>query len=56
MSLSIELLQPFFDRHSDITDLITNTAGGVLGYGLYVLFRPVTFWVLDRLKTEKYRR
>ena len=52
MSLGIELLQPFFDRHSDITDLITNTAGGVLGYGLYVLFRPVTFWILDRLKKE----
>ena len=52
MSLGIELLQPFFDRSSDITDLITNVIGGALGYGLYVIFRPVTFWVLERLKTR----
>ena len=52
MSLGIELLQPFFDRSSDITDLITNVIGGGLGYGLYAIFRPVTFWVLDRLKTR----
>lgn len=49
MSLGIELLQPFFDRSSDITDLITNVIGGALGYGLYVIFRPVTFWVLEHL-------
>ena len=47
MSLGIELLQPFFTRSSDITDLITNTLGGVLGYVLYVIFRPVTTWILD---------
>ena len=52
MSLGIELLQPFFDRSSDITDLITNVTGGVLGYGLYVIFKPVAFWVLKRLKTR----
>ena len=39
-----------FDRSSDITDLITNVAGGVLGYGLYVMFKPVTFWILAQLK------
>ena len=50
MSLGIELLQPFFDRNSDITDLITNVIGGVLGYGLYVIFKPITFWVLKCLK------
>ncbi len=49
MSLGIELLQPFFDRSSDITDLITNVIGGVLGYGLYAIFKPVTFWVLEHL-------
>lgn len=53
MSLGIELAQPFFNRHSDVTDLITNVAGGVIGYGLSILFRPVTSWILDRLKTEK---
>ena len=52
MSLGIELLQPFFDRSSDITDLITNVIGGALGYGLYAIFKPVTFWVLERLKTR----
>jgi len=52
MSLGIELLQPFFDRSSDITDLITNLIGGVLGYGLYAIFKPITFWVLERLKTR----
>ena len=52
MSLGIELLQPFFGRSSDITDLITNVIGGALGYGLYVIFKPVTFWILERLKTR----
>ena len=52
MSLGIELLQPFFDRSSDITDLITNVIGGALGYGLYAVFRPVTSWVLERLKSR----
>ena len=52
MSLGIELLQPFFGRTSDITDLITNLIGGVLGYGLYAIFKPITFWVLERLKTR----
>ena len=52
MSLGIELLQPFFDRSSDVTDLITNVTGGALGYGLYTIFKPVIFWVLERLKAR----
>ena len=54
MTLGIELLQPLISgtRSSDITDLITNVVGGVLGYGLYTMFKPVTFWVLKRLKTR----
>ena len=52
MSLGIELLQPFFDRSSDITDLITNVTGGALGYGIYAVFKPAAFWVLERLKTR----
>ena len=40
VSLTIELLQlPFFDRVSDVDDLILNTLGFALGYGLYRLFR-----------------
>ena len=52
MSLGIELLQPFFNRSSDITDLITNVTGGALGYGIYVIFKPLTSWVLEHLKTR----
>lgn len=43
MSLGIELLQPFFDRSSDITDLITNIIGGALGYGLYTILSRSPF-------------
>lgn len=55
MSLGIEVLQPLINgfRSSDITDLITNTVGGVCGYGLYVLFRPLTFWILGHLKEKR---
>lgn len=49
MSLGIELLQPLINgfRASDVTDLITNVVGGMLGYGFYVMFMPVTFWILE---------
>jgi len=55
MSLGIELLQPLIHgtRTADITDLITNVAGGALGYGLYILFKPITFWILNHLKNRK---
>ncbi len=54
MSLGIELLQPLINglRSSDVTDIITNVIGGMLGYGCYMIFRPVTFWILDRFKTK----
>ena len=39
-SLCIEMLQlPFFDRVTDIDDLILNTLGFLLGYGIYLLVR-----------------
>ena len=51
MSLGIELLQPLIGgRSSDITDLITNVTGGMIGYAFFVIFRPAAFWILDRLK------
>ena len=55
MSLGIELLQPLLNggRSSDITDLITNGTGGLLGYGLYVLFRPVTDRILNFLRKNQ---
>lgn len=43
-SLGIELTQPLINgfRAADITDLITNTIGGLLGYFLYLAFKPLT--------------
>lgn len=54
MSLGIELLQPLINgsRSSDITDILANTAGGMLGYGCYALLRPVIFWFLNRLEPK----
>lgn len=55
MSFGIEILQPLINdfRSSDITDLITNVIGGVIGYVLFVFFKPVTFCILDNLKTGR---
>ncbi len=41
LTLGIELLQPLLSelRRSDITDVITNTIGGALGYLLYLPLR-----------------
>lgn len=52
ISLSIELLQPLISgsRSSDITDLITNIIGGMVGYVLYIVFRPITSWVLAHFR------
>ena len=37
-TLTIELLQlPFYDRATDIDDLILNSAGYLIGYGVYLL-------------------
>lgn len=57
MSLGIELLQPLLHgyKSSDITDLITNVSGGIAGYGAYRIFRPITFRILDHLRSEKGR-
>lgn len=42
LSLIIELIQlPFAVRASDIDDLILNTAGCLLGYGLYAIARTI---------------
>ena len=39
-SLLIEILQlPFFDRVSDVDDLILNTIGFCTGYGIYLLIK-----------------
>ena len=39
-SLCIEILQlPFYDRVSDIDDLLLNSAGFLMGYGIYLLVK-----------------
>lgn len=51
LSLTIELVQPLtFSRTSDITDLITNVMGGIIGYIFYLIFRPLTSKLLKFLK------
>lgn len=52
-SLSIELFQPLINgfRAADITDVITNTVGGIIGYHLYLLFKPIVNVVLQRVKS-----
>jgi len=42
VSLTIEVLQlPFFDRATDVDDLILNTLGYLLGYGSYLLVKKL---------------
>ena len=54
LSLSIELLQPLINgfRSADITDLITNTIGGIIGYIFYIIFRPLTTRILKCIKDK----
>lgn len=41
-SLCIEILQlPFYDRVSDIDDLILNSVGFLTGYGIYLLIKRI---------------
>ena len=53
-SLSIELMQPLINgfRSSDVTDLITNTVGGMIGYFLYLVFRPLVSTILISILKE----
>ena len=42
MSLTIEILQlPFFGRATDVDDLILNSAGFLMGYGIYLLVKKL---------------
>ncbi len=52
LSLIIELLQPLINgfRSADITDLITNVTGGIIGYIFYLIFRPLTNKILEFIK------
>lgn len=54
LSLCIEFLQPLINgvRSSDITDLITNILGGMIGYFFYIVFKPITLNVLKYIKNK----
>ncbi len=52
LSLSIELLQPLINafRSADITDLITNVLGGIVGYIMYLIFKSLITKILNYIK------
>ena len=54
LSLSIELLQPLINgfRSSDITDIITNVMGGIIGYIGYLIFKPLITKILNHIKNK----
>lgn len=54
LSLGIELLQPLINgfRSADITDLITNVIGGIIGYVMYLIFKPLITKILNYLKNR----
>lgn len=54
LSLGIELLQPLINgvRSADITDLITNVIGGIIGYVMHLIFKPLTTKILNYLKNR----
>ena len=42
LSLCIEVLQlPFYDRVTDIDDLILNSLGFIIGYGIYAIVKGI---------------
>lgn len=52
LSLGIELLQPLINgsRTADITDLITNVTGGIIGYMIYLILKPLIVKIGNCLK------
>ena len=54
LSLGIELLQPLINgtRSADITDLITNVLGGIIGYIIFLIFKPLTTKILNYIKNR----
>ena len=49
VSLTIEILQlPFYGRSTDIDDLILNTAGFLVGYGIYLLVTAIAIAIRKR--------
>lgn len=55
LSLSIELIQPLISgfHTSDITDLFTNTTGGIIGYLFYILFKSAISKLFFHFNSKK---
>ena len=53
LSFAIEILQPLINdfRRADVTDLITNVTGGIIGYMIYLIFRPLTSKILNLVRS-----
>ena len=53
LSFAIEILQPLINdfRRGDVTDLITNVTGGIIGYMIYLIFRPLTSKILNLVRS-----
>ena len=48
-SLFIEILQlPFYDRVTDIDDLLLNTLGYMIGYGIFLLVRTISPLIIKK--------
>lgn len=53
-SLVIEMLQTLISvRSSDITDLITNVFGAVIGYLIYLIFKPLINKIFNKVIISK---
>ena len=39
-------------RSADITDLITNVLGGIIGYVMYLIVKPLTTKILNYIKNR----
>lgn len=57
LSFGIEIVQPLLNdyRASDITDVITNTTGGVLGYWIYCVYKPFEAKWMSILDRKEYK-
>lgn len=49
-SFSIEFIQYFIGRSADIDDLILNTLGGMLGFGVYLMTDK---WLFRKLNSQE---
>lgn len=58
LSLTIELLQPLINgaRSADITDVITNTVGGMTGYLVYVILWKILYKCFTRRRRRSGKK